>query len=62
MKKLLITGVSGFLGSRVAQYYKEKYENIRRWGSGTSFPQIDRETENPTSDGAFVPVPDVTGI
>jgi hypothetical protein len=44
------------------QYYQEKYESIRRWGSGTSFPQIDRETENPTSDGAFVPVPDVTGI
>ena len=25
MKKLLVTGASGFLGSRVAAYYKEKY-------------------------------------
>lgn len=25
-KKMLITGATGFLGSRVAQYYKEKYE------------------------------------
>lgn len=26
MKKLLITGATGFLGSRMAAYYKEKYE------------------------------------
>ena len=25
-KKMLVTGASGFLGSRVAQYYKDKYE------------------------------------
>ena len=25
MKKLLITGASGFLGSRIAEFYKEKY-------------------------------------
>jgi dTDP-4-dehydrorhamnose reductase len=28
MEKLLVTGASGFLGSRVAQYYKERYEVI----------------------------------
>ncbi len=28
MKKILVTGTSGFLGSRIAQYYKEKYEVI----------------------------------
>lgn len=28
MKRLLITGASGFLGSRIALYYKEKYEVI----------------------------------
>lgn len=26
MKKMLVTGASGFLGSRVASYYKDKYE------------------------------------
>ncbi len=26
MKKMLVTGASGFLGSKVAQYYKDKYE------------------------------------
>lgn len=28
MKKMLITGTSGFLGSRIADFYKEKYEII----------------------------------
>lgn len=26
MKKLLVTGASGFLGSRVAGFYRKKYE------------------------------------
>lgn len=26
MKKLLVTGATGFLGSRIAEYYKEKYK------------------------------------
>ena len=26
MKKMLVTGASGFLGSRVAKYFKDKYE------------------------------------
>ena len=26
MKKMLITGTTGFLGSRIAEYYKDKYE------------------------------------
>ena len=29
MKKLLITGASGFLGSRIADYCKNKYEDLR---------------------------------
>lgn len=28
MKKLLITGASGFLGSRIAEYFREKYDII----------------------------------
>ena len=26
MKKLLVTGASGFLGSRIVNFYKDKYE------------------------------------